>query len=114
MTHQITSPLGRQDAVIAAALDAEITRQQDHIELIASENIISPAILQTLGHNITNKTLEGYPKARFHAGGVNVDTIEQTAIDQARQLFDCTYVNVQPHSGSQANLAVFFALVKTG
>lgn len=102
------------DPLVAAALENERARQQSQIELIASENIVSRAILDTLGHQITNKTLEGYPGARFHGGGRNVDVVEQAAIDRAKDLFDCAYVNVQPHSGSQANLAVFFALLKPG
>ncbi len=102
------------DPLIAAALADEVVRQQSHIELIASENIVSRAVLDALGHGMTNKTLEGYPGARFHGGGRNVDVVERAAIDRARELFDCAYANVQPHSGSQANLAVFFALLKPG
>lgn len=92
----------------------EKTRQQDQIELIASENIVSRAVLDALGHEMTNKTLEGYPGKRFHGGGKFVDIVEQAAIDRAKALFGCGYANVQPHSGSQANLAVFFLLLKPG
>ena len=114
MTDHFTSALARTDPTIAAALGQELTRQQNQIELIASENIVSRAVLDALGHEMTNKTLEGYPGARFHGGGQNVDIVEQAAIDRACQLFECAYANVQPHSGSQANLAVFFALLAPG
>jgi glycine hydroxymethyltransferase len=102
------------DPLIAGALDDERKRQRDQIELIASENIVSRAVLDALGHEMTNKTLEGYPGNRFHGGGQFVDVVEQAAIDRAKLLFNCGYANVQPHSGTQANLAVFFLLVKPG
>ena len=102
------------DPLIAEALRGEKQRQQNQIELIASENIVSRAVLDALGHEMTNKTLEGYPGNRFHGGGQFVDVVEQAAIDRAKQLFDCEYANVQPHSGSQANLAVFFLLLSPG
>ncbi len=102
------------DPLIAAALADEKARQQDQIELIASENIVSPAVREVLGHEITNKTLEGYPSARFHGGGRFVDVAERAAIDRAQELFGAAYANVQPHSGTQANQAVFFALLKPG
>lgn len=102
------------DPLIADALASERARQQNQIELIASENIVSRAVLDALGHEITNKTLEGYPGNRFHGGGQFVDIAEQAAIDRAKQLFNCGYANVQPHSGTQANLAVFFMLLKPG
>ncbi|EJB02786.1 glycine/serine hydroxymethyltransferase [Rhizobium leguminosarum bv. trifolii WSM597] len=102
------------DPLVADALAAERARQQNQIELIASENIVSRAVLDALGHEITNKTLEGYPGNRFHGGGQFVDIAEQAAIDRAKQLFSCGYANVQPHSGTQANLAVFFLLLKPG
>ncbi|WP_341861259.1 serine hydroxymethyltransferase [Gymnodinialimonas sp. 57CJ19] len=114
MTQYFSAPIDQTDPLIADALKAELTRQQTQIELIASENIVSRAVLDALGHEMTNKTLEGYPGARFHGGGQNVDVVEQAAIDRACALFDCAYANVQPHSGSQANLAVFFALLKPG
>ncbi len=102
------------DPLVYDALRSELQRQQDHIELIASENIVSQAVLDALAHPITNKTLEGYPGKRFHGGGEFVDIVEQAAIDRARELFHCDYANVQPHSGTQANQAVFFALLKPG
>ncbi|MFT5658018.1 MAG: glycine hydroxymethyltransferase [Gammaproteobacteria bacterium] len=107
-----TQPLSSTDPIIGNALGSELERQQSQIELIASENIVSRAVLDALGHAMTNKTLEGYPGSRFHGGGEFVDIVEQTAIDRARELFGCDYVNVQPHSGTQANQAVFFATLK--
>jgi glycine hydroxymethyltransferase len=109
-----TRPVGDSDPLIAGALAGELQRQQSRIELIASENIVSRAVLDALGHPMTNKTLEGYPGKRFHGGGEFVDEVEQAAIDRARELFGCEYVNAQPHSGTQANQAVFFATVKPG
>jgi glycine hydroxymethyltransferase len=114
MSDFFTSGLDQTDPLIRAALDAELKRQQCHIELIASENIVSRAVLDALGHPMTNKTLEGYPGHRFHGGGEYVDIVEQAAIDRARELFDCRYVNAQPHSGTQANQAAFFATIKPG
>jgi glycine hydroxymethyltransferase len=107
-------PVIDSDPLIAEALASELHRQQTRIELIASENIVSRAVLDALGHPMTNKTLEGYPGNRFHGGGEFVDVVEQAAIDRARELFGCEYVNAQPHSGTQANQAVFFATVKPG
>lgn len=106
--------IAQSDPLIHEALQNELGRQQDHLELIASENIVSRAVLDALGHAMTNKTLEGYPGKRFHAGGEFVDVAEQAAIDRARELFECEYVNVQPHSGTQANQAIFFACLKPG
>jgi len=106
--------LEHSDPLISGALADELQRQQSHIELIASENIVSRAVLDALGHPMTNKTLEGYPGHRFHGGGEYVDIAEQAAIDRARELFGCGYVNAQPHSGTQANQAVFFATLKPG
>lgn len=114
MSHHFSLPVSKADPLVAAALASEKTRQQDQIELIASENIVSRAVLETLGHEMSNKTLEGYPGNRFHGGGRYVDVVEQAAIDRAKELFGCAYANVQPHSGSQANLAVFFLLLKPG
>jgi glycine hydroxymethyltransferase len=114
MPDHFNSPISDVDPLIAGALTREAGRQQDQIELIASENIVSRAVLDALGHVVTNKTLEGYPGHRFHGGGEYVDIMEQAAIDRAKELFDCAYANVQPHSGSQANLAVFFLLLKPG
>jgi glycine hydroxymethyltransferase len=109
-----TSHVTDSDPLVGDALASELQRQQTRIELIASENIVSRAVLDALGHPMTNKTLEGYPGHRFHGGGEFVDVVEQAAIDRARELFDCEYVNAQPHSGTQANQAVFFATVKPG
>jgi len=108
------SSLQQSDALIAQALEDEAHRQETQLELIASENMVSRAVLDALGHQITNKTLEGYPGNRFHGGGEFMDVAEQAAIDRAKELFGCAYVNVQPHSGTQANQAVFFALLKPG
>ena len=106
--------LSISDPLIAEALANEKLRQQTQIELIASENIVSKAVRDALGHEMTNKTLEGYPGNRFHGGGEFVDVVEQAAIDRAKQLFKATYANVQPHSGTQANQAVFFTLLTPG
>ncbi len=114
MSDYFSAGIGLTDSLIADALDRELHRQQTHIELIASENIVSRAVLDALGHAMTNKTLEGYPGFRFHGGGEYVDIVEQAAIERARELFECEYVNAQPHSGTQANQAVFFATVKPG
>lgn len=106
--------LANSDPLIAGALADEKARQQNQIELIASENIVSQGVLEALGHEMANKTLEGYPGKRFHGGGEFVDVVEQAAIDRAKELFGAAYANVQPHSGTQANQAVFFLLVKPG
>lgn len=104
--------LERQDPLIDQALKGEKHRQQTQIELIASENTVSRAVLEALGSEITNKTLEGYPGNRFHGGAEFADIVEQTAVDRARQLFGCRFANVQPHSGTQANQAALFALLE--
>ena len=114
MNSKMPAGLLQTDPLIADALANEKLRQQSQIELIASENIVSQAVLEALGHEIANKTLEGYPGKRFHGGGQFVDIVEQAAIDRARELFDAAYANVQPHSGTQANQAVFFTLLKPG
>lgn len=102
------------DPVVADMLHREAKRQINQIELIASENIVSQAVLDALGGKITNKTVEGYPGRRFHGGAKIVDEVEQLAIERACELFDASYANVQPHSGSQANLAVFVTLLQPG
>ena len=102
------------DPTIAAAIDAEGQRQEDHIELIASENYCSPAVMQAQGSNLTNKYAEGYPAKRYYGGCEHVDVIEQIAIDRAKELFGADYANVQPHSGSNANAAVYLALLEAG
>lgn len=107
-------PLKQQDVLIAQAIHDELKRQQNQIELIASENIVSRAILEAQGSILTNKYAEGYPGKRYYGGCRFVDEIETLAIERACMLFDCVFANVQPHSGSQANQAVFLALAKPG
>jgi glycine hydroxymethyltransferase len=102
------------DPELAAAIDGERQRQEDHIELIASENYTSPRVLEAQGSVLTNKYAEGYPGKRYYGGCEYVDIAEQLAIDRAKQLFGAAYANVQPHSGSQANAAVYFALMSAG
>jgi len=102
------------DPEIAQAISLEIQRQNEHIELIASENFVSKAVMAAMGSQLTNKYAEGYPGKRYYGGCEFVDIAENLAIERAKKLFGCTYVNVQPHSGAQANMAVFFALLKPG
>ena len=109
-----TAPLSETDPELAAALGLELTRQRDGIELIASENMVSAAVLEAQGSVLTNKYAEGYPGRRYYGGCVHVDVAEELAIARAKQLFGCAFANVQPHSGAQANQAVFLALCKPG
>ena len=109
-----TAGVGQADPAIAAVLSGELTRQQEQIELIASENIASQAVLDVQGSVLTNKYAEGYPGKRYYGGCEVVDEAEVLAIDRAKQLFGCEYANVQPHSGSQANQAVFMVTMKPG
>jgi glycine hydroxymethyltransferase len=109
-----TQSLAESDPDLYAAIGLEARRQQDHIELIASENIVSRAVLEAQGSVLTNKYAEGYPGKRYYGGCEFVDIAESLAIERARKLFNCEYVNVQPHSGAQANGAVMMALVKPG
>jgi glycine hydroxymethyltransferase len=102
------------DPELRQAISAETQRQQDHIELIASENYASPAVLEAQGSQLTNKYAEGYPGRRYYGGCEHVDVVEQLAIDRAKQLFHAEYANVQPHSGSQANQAVYLSVLKPG
>src|SRR5580692_5877612 len=102
------------DSELAKAISDERNRQEDHIELIASENYTSPRVLEAQGSVLTNKYAEGYPGKRYYGGCEFVDVAEQLAIDRAKQLFGAAYANVQPHSGSQANAAVYLALVPPG
>src|SRR5687767_219251 len=102
------------DEVLARAMADELRRQEDHVELIASENYASPRVLEAQGSVLTNKYAEGYPGKRYYGGCEFVDVAEQLAIDRVRQLFDCDYANVQPHSGSQANQAVYLSLLSPG
>ena len=102
------------DDELWAAIQNEEKRQEQHIELIASENYTSPRVMQAQGTVLTNKYAEGYPGKRYYGGCENVDVAEQLAIDRAKQLFNADYANVQPHSGSQANAAVYLALLQPG
>ncbi|MDD6164519.1 serine hydroxymethyltransferase [Anaerovibrio slackiae] len=102
------------DPEVAAAIDAELNRQRNKLELIASENIVSTAVMTAQGSVLTNKYAEGYPGKRYYGGCEHVDVVEQLAIDRAKELFGAGYANVQPHSGAQANMAVFFALLTPG
>ena len=106
--------LAEFDPEIAVAMEAERVRQEEHIELIASENHASPFIMEAQGSVLTNKYAEGYPGKRYYGGCEHVDVIEQLAIDRAKQLYNADYANVQPHSGSQANAAVYMALMQPG
>ncbi len=106
--------LASQDPAVAAAIDAEFQRQQDGLEMIASENYTSPAVMQAVGSVLTNKYAEGYPGRRYYGGCEHVDTIERLAIERVCQLFGAEAANVQPHSGSQANTAVYMATLQPG
>lgn len=103
-----------QDPELAEAMQRELVRQRQNIELIASENIVSPAVMAAMGTVLTNKYAEGYPAHRYYGGCAYVDQVEQIAIDRACKLFGAKFANVQPHSGAQANLAVYFALLEVG
>ena len=109
-----SAPLAETDPELAAALGLELDRQRDGIELIASENMVSAAVLEAQGSVLTNKYAEGYPGRRYYGGCVYVDVAEELAIARAKKLFGCVFANVQPHSGAQANQAVFLALCKPG
>ena len=104
----------QQDRQVYDSMMRELERHRDHIELIASENFVSSAVMQAMGSHLTNKYAEGYPAARYYGGCQYVDEIERLAIDRAKQLFGAEHANVQPHSGSQANVAVYLALLKPG
>lgn len=106
--------VGEADPLVADAINAEMNRQQKQVELIASENIVSKAVLQAQGSIFTNKYAEGYPGRRYYQGCAPSDDVETLAIERAKELFDCAYANVQPHSGAQANGAVMLALTKPG
>ena len=106
--------IGKSDPELTAALENELNRQQFNLELIASENIVSRSVMAIQGSVLTNKYAEGYPDQRYYGGCEFVDLAETLAIERAKRLFQAAYVNVQPHSGSQANMAVYFALLKTG
>ena len=102
------------DPEIAEAMEKELTRQRQNLELIASENLVSKAVMAAMGSPLTNKYAEGYPGKRYYGGCEYVDIVEELAIERAKKLFGCDYANVQPHSGAQANMAVFFAVLNVG
>ena len=102
------------DPEVANAIRLETGRQNDHIELIASENFVSKAVMAAMGSTLTNKYAEGYPAKRYYGGCQYVDIVEELARERAKELFGCEYANVQPHSGAQANMAVFFAMLEPG
>lgn len=104
----------KYDPLVGEAMEKELSRQRRNIELIASENFASPAVIAAMGSILTNKYAEGYPGKRYYGGCENVDIVEEAAIDRAKKLFGAEHVNVQPHSGAQANTAVYFALLKPG
>ena len=106
--------IASEDMEIAEAIKAELGRQRANIELIASENFVSPAVMEAMGTPLTNKYAEGYPGKRYYGGCEKVDIVENLAIERAKKLFGCDHVNVQPHSGASANTAVYFALLKPG
>ena len=114
MTGFFSAPLEESDPALAAAIEHELVRQQDQIEMIASENIVSKAVLDAQGSVLTNKYAEGYSGRRYYGGCEYIDVVETLAIDRAKQLFGAAFVNVQPHSGAQANQAVFLSLLKPG
>lgn len=114
MVDEIMEKIAAYDPEVGAVLQAECKRQRNNIELIASENIVSEQVMLTMGSVLTNKYAEGYPGKRYYGGCEKVDIVEQLAIDRACKLFGCDYANVQPHSGAQANLAVFFAVLEPG
>ena len=103
-----------EDVEIAEAIQAEMDRQNSHIELIASENWVSKAVMAAMGSPLTNKYAEGYPGKRYYGGCQCVDVVENLARERAKELFQCEYANVQPHSGAQANMAAMFAMVEPG
>ncbi len=104
----------KADPEIADAISLELGRQRDHIELIASENFTSPAVMAAMGSILTNKYAEGLPGKRYYGGCQFVDMVETLAIERVKKLFGCTWANVQPHSGAQANMTVFFSLLQPG
>ena len=114
MYHQNENHLEKTDPLIFNLIEKEHVRQQDGLELIASENYTSPAVMEAQGSILTNKYAEGYPQKRYYGGCQFIDDIENLAISRAKSLFGAEYVNVQPHSGSQANMAAYFALLKPG
>ena len=114
MSSSIDAPLATEDPAIAALIGRELKRQQTHLELIASENFASRAVMEAQGSVLTNKYAEGLPHKRYYGGCEFVDSIEELAIERAKQLYGAAWANVQPHSGAQANFAVFLALLQPG
>jgi glycine hydroxymethyltransferase len=114
MTDLFNATLAEVDPLISNAIDNEVARQADGLELIASENFVSEAVLEAMGSVFTNKYAEGYPKKRYYGGCEFADVVEQAAIDRAKEIFDAGHANVQPHSGAQANMAVYLAAIKYG
>ena len=114
MIQEMNQYLAQFDPAVAAAIDAELARERDGLELIASENVVSEAVMMAVGSVLTNKYAEGYPSKRYYGGCHVVDVVENIAIERACKLFGATYANVQPHSGSQANTAVYVALLQAG
>jgi glycine hydroxymethyltransferase len=114
MNENFNAPLAEVDPVISRAIDSEVARQSGGLELIASENFVSEAVLEAMGSVFTNKYAEGYPKKRYYGGCEWTDVVEQTAIDRAKELFGAEHANVQPHSGAQANMAVYLAAISYG
>lgn len=106
--------LRKNDPAVLEAMNLELKRQQNNIELIASENIVSEAVIEAMGSVLTNKYAEGYPGKRYYGGCEHVDIVEDIARDRAKELFGAEHVNVQPHSGAQANMAVYLAALKPG
>ena len=109
-----TDEIKKVDPQVAEAIEMEVERQRNKIELIASENFVSNAVIEAMGTPLTNKYAEGYPGKRYYGGCECVDIVETLAIERAKELFGCDHANVQPHSGAQANLAVFFAVLNPG
>lgn len=114
MIEEMMNLVYQEDEEVGQAIKDEYARQNRNIELIASENIVSPTVLYAMGSVLTNKYAEGYPSKRYYGGCENVDVVENIAIERAKKLFGCEYANVQPHSGAQANMAVFFAMLNPG
>ena len=114
MIEEMMNLVYQEDEEVGQAIKDEYARQNRNIELIASENIVSPVVLYAMGSVLTNKYAEGYPSKRYYGGCENVDVVENIAIERVKKLFNCEYANVQPHSGAQANMAVFFAMLKPG
>src|SRR5579862_2803356 len=114
MSDRMSRPLAEADPEIAAAIDQEIRRQHEGLEMIASENFVSEAVLEAVGSVFTNKYAEGYPGKRYYGGCEFADVVENLARDRAKQLFGADHVNVQPHSGSQANASAYMAVLRPG